>query len=96
MATCKNCNETDLIWRKSVKGNWYLSSPESVSTLTHGQTISIPFAHHCIEETPVAPKSIDRLIADRDNLIAIKNQFPDSWTQFDELELQVITAKLEA
>ena len=45
--TCNKCGTSDLTWRMSAKGKWYLSDPKTISTLTHGNNITIPFAHKC-------------------------------------------------
>jgi hypothetical protein len=49
MATCKRCATTNLVWRQSKKGNWYLSEPATISTKSAYKNITIPFAHRCKE-----------------------------------------------
>jgi len=49
--TCKKCGTQNLVWRQSIKGNWYLSDPRTVSTKTYGNNIVIPFAHNCEQAT---------------------------------------------
>lgn len=47
--TCNRCGKQNLVWRQSKKGNWYLSDPQTISTKTYGNYITIPFAHKCDE-----------------------------------------------
>lgn len=44
--TCNKCGTQNLVWKKSVKGNWYLSDPRRKTTAT-GNIITLPYAHDC-------------------------------------------------
>jgi hypothetical protein len=56
---CKKCGAQGLEWRQSVKGHWYLAQPALVSTKTHGNHITIPFAHQCVDAAKQAARMDD-------------------------------------
>jgi hypothetical protein len=56
---CKKCGVSGLSWRKSAKGHWYLAQPALVSTLTHGNHITIPFAHQCVDAAKREARMLD-------------------------------------
>jgi hypothetical protein len=41
---CRVCGATNVYWRQSAKGNWYLATTDNVST-TYGGNYAIPRAH---------------------------------------------------
>jgi len=84
---CERCGKAGLVWRQSVKGNWYLANPTVVGTKS-GNHITIPFAHKCEAKKVEAPKSEAHLNFRRDQIIEKQALHPEWMTQddFDELE----------
>ena len=44
---CRVCGSTDVYWRQSAKGNWYLATTMNVST-SYGGNYAIPRAHSAV------------------------------------------------
>ena len=84
---CERCGKAGLVWRQSVKGNWYLANPTVVGTKS-GNHITIPFAHKCEAKKVEAPKSEAHLNFRRDPIMEKQALHPEWMTQddFDELE----------
>lgn len=93
--TCKKCGTPNLVWRQSVKGNWYLANPKTISTTTYGNYITIPFAHKCVEQKIEEPKSEAFLSFRLNQLLEKKSLHPEWITQDDEVELEQIQFQLQ-
>ena len=94
---CNKCGATNLVWRQSVKGHWYLANPSIVSTKS-GNHITIPFAHKCVAKKVEEPKSEAHLNFRRDQILEKQVLHPEWMTQddFDELERIEIQLKESA
>jgi hypothetical protein len=94
--TCNKCGKPDLTWRMSAKGKWYLSDPRIISTNTHGNYITIPFAHKCRKAEPQeAPKSQEYLVFRLGQLIEKQTLHPEWMTESDLDELERINLQLD-
>jgi hypothetical protein len=92
--TCQKCGTHNLVWRQSVKGNWYLANPRTISTNTYGNHITIPFAHKCVEKKEEAPKSEAFLSFRRNQILEKQTLHPEWMTQDDLDELESIEIQL--
>jgi hypothetical protein len=94
---CIKCGATNLVWRKSVKGHWYLANPSVVGTKL-GNYITIPFAHKCVAKKVEEPKSEAHLNFRRNQILEKQALHPEWMTQddFDELERIEIQLKERA
>lgn len=92
--TCKKCGAQNLVWRQSVKGNWYLANPRTITTNTYGNYLTIPFAHKCVVKQIEEPKSEAFLSFRLNQLLEKKALHPDWMTQEDFVELENIEVQL--
>lgn len=92
--TCKKCGTQNLVWRQSVKGNWYLANPTVVSTNTYGNHITIPFAHKCVEKKVEVVKTEAHLNFLRNQILEKQALHPEWMTQDDFDELALIEMQL--
>jgi hypothetical protein len=90
---CERCGKAGLVWRQSVKGNWYLADPRMVST-NSGNIITIPFAHKCVEKIAVEPKSEAHLNFRRSQILEKQALHPEWITQDDLDELEGIEIEM--
>jgi hypothetical protein len=65
--TCRVCGSTDVYWRQSAKGKWYLATTRYVST-SYGGNYALPRAHSLL--CAGAPKTLEEYRAEYIALIA--------------------------
>jgi hypothetical protein len=90
---CDKCGQAGLVWRQSVKGNWYLADPRRKST-NSGNVITIPYAHKCVEKVVAEPKSEAHLKFRRNQILEKQSLHPEWMTQNDLDELEGIEIEL--